>query len=308
MKISLLRFVAVALFIDMAGIARAQIYIATSGANTIAAYNFDGSVINTALISGLSNPYGVAVSGADLYVANYNGGVGKYTTAGTTVNAALITGLNNPTGVAVAGTDLFVAVFNGATVGKYTTAGATVDATFITAGVSFPYQAVVSGSNVYVVNNAGGGNPTVGVFDASTGAIGSSALVSSGLNAAASLAVSGSYIYVSNYFIGTIGKFDAVTGAPVDTAFISGLDHPFGIALSGGNLYVGNNGNGTIGVYDAATGATVNATLISGLPAALGIAVTPIPEPSTYAALAGVAMLGFAAWRRKCVLAVRANS
>ena len=70
---------------------------------TIGAYTTSGATVNAALISGLDLPFGIAVSGSDLFVANIDGGtIGEYTTAGATVNAALISGLDLPTDVAIA--------------------------------------------------------------------------------------------------------------------------------------------------------------------------------------------------------------
>ena len=58
--------------------------------------------MNASLISGLTNPVGIAVSGSNLFVADEgNGTIGEYTTSGATVNASLITGLSNPWGIAV---------------------------------------------------------------------------------------------------------------------------------------------------------------------------------------------------------------
>jgi hypothetical protein len=59
--------------------------------------------VNAALISGLSNPGGIAISGSDLFVTNRSGNtIGEYTTSGATVNAALITGLQGPEGIVIA--------------------------------------------------------------------------------------------------------------------------------------------------------------------------------------------------------------
>ena len=59
--------------------------------------------MNAALVTGLSNPLGIAVSGADLFVTNAGTDtIGEYTTAGATVNAALVTGLSAPEGIAIA--------------------------------------------------------------------------------------------------------------------------------------------------------------------------------------------------------------
>ena len=87
-------------------------------------------------------------------------------------------------------------------------------------------------------------------------------------------------IFVSNTGNGTIGEFNATSGATVNAALVSGLNTPTGIAVSGGNLFVanfgvvGNGSNGSIGEFNATTGATVNAALISGLNGPTGIAVS----------------------------------
>ena len=121
------------------------------------------------------------------------GTIGEYTTAGATVNAALISGLNGPLGIAVSGSNLFVAnygdwhdrrihhlggdgerradlgverpvwalrcrariclsrTFAHGTIGEYTTSGATVNAALIS-GLNDPHGIAVSGSDLFVTN------------------------------------------------------------------------------------------------------------------------------------------------------------
>jgi len=122
--------------------------LALSG--TIGAFTTSGATVNPALISGELLPFGIAVSGSDLFVTNAAppaGTIGEYTTSGATVNAALISGLDDPLGVAVSGSDLFVINFEGDTVGEYTTAGATVNAALIS-GLDGPAGIAISGSSV----------------------------------------------------------------------------------------------------------------------------------------------------------------
>src|SRR5438093_140081 len=73
---------------------------------------------------------------------------------------------------------------------------------------------------------------------------------------------------------GTVGEYNATTGATLNASLVSGLSGAYGIAVSGGNLFVVNNGTNTIEEYNATTGATVNAALVSGLPFSFGIAVS----------------------------------
>jgi DNA-binding beta-propeller fold protein YncE len=97
------------------------------------------------------------------------------------------------------------------------------------------------------------------------------------------LAVSGKTLFVANggsATAGTIGKYDATTGAVIKADFIKGLQYAYGIAVLPATdsmpqsfLFVANRGSGTIGKYDARTGAVINASFITGLNGPTAIAV-----------------------------------
>ena len=71
-----------------------NVYVTNWTTGTIGEYTTSGGTVNATLISGLSNPDGVAVSGSDLFVVNPgNGTIGEYTTSGATVNPSLVSGL-----------------------------------------------------------------------------------------------------------------------------------------------------------------------------------------------------------------------
>src|ERR1700722_15690643 len=109
--------------------AHGQIFVTNTNTNSsngfISEYDYNtGSAISTALVSGLNYPWGIAVSGSNVYVANNTAQtIGEYNaTTGATVNASLISGLNGPDGIAVSGSNLFVAnggYGGGTTVGVY---------------------------------------------------------------------------------------------------------------------------------------------------------------------------------------------
>ena len=105
-------------------------YVANGGTGTIGEYTTAGAPVNPALVSGLNQPAGIAVSGGYLYVADIgNNTIDKYdATTGLPVNPVpLVSGLHNPWGLAASGGDLFVANNSNGTIGEYTTAGATVN-------------------------------------------------------------------------------------------------------------------------------------------------------------------------------------
>ena len=80
--------------------------------NSIAEYTTSGATVNASLFTGLPGPVGIAISGNNLFVANFaygnpgGGSIGEYTTSGATVNASLIRGLDSAWGIAISGNNL----------------------------------------------------------------------------------------------------------------------------------------------------------------------------------------------------------
>jgi hypothetical protein len=95
---------------------------------------------------------------------------------------------------------------------------------------------------------------------------------------------------------GTIGEY-TTAGVPVNASLVSGLNDPYGLAVSGGDIFVANTYPGEISEYTT-TGAPVNTSLITGLDYPWGVAVETVPEPSTYALLAG-GWSGCLLWRAR---------
>jgi hypothetical protein len=123
---------------------------ATAWANSAPA----GVPINPALVTGLSGPQGIAISGTNVFVANNgNGTIGEYTTSGATNNAHLISGLSTPAGLAIKGSNLFVAEYGRNRVGEYTLSGAIVNTNLIT--VFEPNGLAVSDNFLFVAGSSG---------------------------------------------------------------------------------------------------------------------------------------------------------
>ena len=80
-------------------------------------------------------------------------------------------------------------------------------------------------------------------------------------------------LFVTGFFVGSVGQYDATTGAAINPSLITGLTAPIGIALSGDNLFISDSSAGTIGKYTT-SGATINAALVSGLSQPRNVAVS----------------------------------
>ncbi len=135
----------------------------------IAEYTTSGATVNASLISGLFYPGAVAVSGSNLFEANFGSGtIGEYSLSGATINASLVSGLTKPNGLVLSGSDLFVTnagtdgVLSG-TIGEYTTSGATVNASLV-AGLGYPLALTIYGQDLLV--------PNLGTSGANDGSVG----------------------------------------------------------------------------------------------------------------------------------------
>jgi autotransporter-associated beta strand protein len=161
---------------------------------------------------------------------------------------------------------IFVTNFSSGAIGEYTISGATVNASL--ASGDGPTYIAVSGSDLFVSNNSG----TVGEYTTS-GATVNASLVS-GLSVPGGIAVSGSDLFVVDFYNNTIGEY-TTSGATVNASLVSrasGLDGPVALAV-GSDLFVTNVITNTIGEYTT-SGATVNVSLVSGLNRPEGIAVS----------------------------------
>ena len=201
-------------------ISHAQIFITDRAeGGRIGVYNYDGTVINASLITGIDLPRGLVSSGSNLFVALPNlGKVGLYSTSGTALAPSLISGLTQPFDVAVSGSSLFVANYGIGTVGKYGTDGSTVSASFISGLDSSVYSLAISGSFLFVsTRNETSGVGRVGKYNLSDGSTVDASFIT-GLNYAFGLSISGSSLFVTNQNSGTntVGQYSVIDGATIN--------------------------------------------------------------------------------------------
>lgn len=274
----------------------------TAAAGKISTYDSSGALINGNLISGLNYPYDLVATASGLFVLNKNAGsVDRYNLDGTGVTT-LLSGLSNPTSITVTGSDLYVATNGNdgisGTIGKYTTSGAEVNASLIS-GLGTVGGIDVSGSSLYVMSYQPAQQRTVSQYSTSGG---SGTVLATGLYEAKDLAVSGSNVYFLMQNGGLYDVMLLDTGTTSVSSFKSGINGATDVYISGTTLYVtslnGNTTNGLIGAYSTLGGGD-NATFISGLNEPYAVGLTAIPEPSACAALAGASVLGLVLWRRR---------
>jgi WD40 repeat protein len=251
--------------------ADAQLYVSQESSGIVSEYNLStGKLINANFITGLTQPNALVLSGNDLLVANAGGSVGKYNaTTGAAISQSFITGTDFvPVGLALSGDDLLVASSGSGTIGKYNVrTGKAIRASFITGlplGGTLGLGVLGRGLYVGITNES-----QVAKYVVTTGKhIGSVSVTSAyGIAFLPGIVLAG-----SADSSGTIGEYNASTGATINASFITGLSTPYQIARVGTKLFVTNSAAGTVGEYDAETGVVINASFISGLTDPVGLA------------------------------------
>jgi len=270
----------------LCGTSRAQIFVTNFGSGTVGEYTSSGAPINPALISGLFEPFGIAISGDKLFVKTGDL-VSEYTTSGALVNQSLISGVNGRGNIALSGENFLVGhdhptSDSDSVVGKYTASGGTVDPMLIDPRRGAIPDMAVSGDKLFLAL------PNVNAIAEYTtsGALVNPDLIT-GLNGPYGIAISGDKLFVANIgdsfegIPGTIGEY-TISGATINSTLISGLNNPIDVAVAGENLFVVGLTNNTISKY-ATSGVTVNASLISGLngPQYIAVATESVPEVSS---------------------------
>jgi hypothetical protein len=222
------------------------------------------------------------IASADvIYVASSTlstSSIGVYdSTTGAAINSAFIT---NPPGISVFtmaldGSGNLIVNESYAGLTKYNATTGALLANPFTQGYFNGSSGIAVGlGNLYW----GGNNGQVGEFNATTGALVNTSFITGignsrfTTNINLALDASNNLLYVCNNNVGngptggTIGVYNATTGAVINANLVTGLGNPLGIAVDGlGHLYAVNSYTGDIGEYNAMTGAVINPALVTGL-------------------------------------------
>ena len=284
----------------------------------VRSYTLDGTLVNSSLVSG-SAFQGLAISGSTLYAANpATPSVGAYTLDGTgNVSSSnpffafgVAPGVTSPYGLVTSAANLFIANFNSGNILKYNFLGTEVNS--LSVGLTDPYGLAIYGDTLFVSQaTTGAGANTIHGYSLTTFSSTPTITITANLDNPHGLAVSGSTLYIANggsgLNDGKILTYDLINGGS-PTALVSGLGRPQGITVYGSTVYVagagdGGSDGGTVSAYNTSTGlAAAGFTKITGLTSPNGIVIaptTPVPEPATYGAITGMALLALVAMRRR---------
>jgi hypothetical protein len=254
-----------------------QLYWSNAGTGAIGEANLDGGASKPSLITGLGDPFGLALDGQHIYWASSGGAIGEANLDGTNVNPAFITGGSVPDAVAVDRQHIYWANRSSGTIGEANLDGTDVNQNFIT-GASLPFGLAVDGQHIYWANYGG----AIGEANLDGTNVNQTFIAGAG---AAGVAVDGQHIYWANVGRNTIGEAN-LDGTQINESFITGASLPVGITVDDQRIYWANNVGGTIGAANL-DGTQINQSFITDAPGPFGVAaavpvatVTPAIPPS----------------------------
>jgi virginiamycin B lyase len=198
--------------------------------------NLNGTGVNEHFIHA-DTPYGLAVSGRDIYWGSTGiGKIGRADLNGTHVNPSFIMGLNQPDGVEVNGQDIYWANNGSKTIGEADLNGTHVNQNFIT-GPKGPEGMAIDKQHIYWTNVSNG---TIGRADLDGTGINESFIAHAG-NSPTRVTVQGQHIYwtaLATLAIpspGTIGEAN-LDGTDVKNNLIYSANSPVGVAVLPGSV------------------------------------------------------------------------
>jgi sugar lactone lactonase YvrE len=172
-----------------------SIYVSNINNGSIGVFDLATGAAISSFATGLSFPSGVAYHNGILYVANFEGGAVKSFNAatGAVINSSLLT-TGGTRFLEVYNGNLYVGDYTTNTIGLYQLDGTPINTSFIS--ISNPGGITFSGTSLYVTTS--GGN-TISEFNALTGALINSSLITSGLSTPQGLAADNNgTLYVAN--------------------------------------------------------------------------------------------------------------
>jgi sugar lactone lactonase YvrE len=226
-----------------------------------------GPGVQTAVGSGLHQPFGVAVDGAgDVFIADTLNSRVVEVPAGGGAQTTVGSGLWYPTGVAVDGAgNVFIASMGNNLVVEVPAGGGAQ--TTLGSGLSTPYDVAVDGAGDVFIADANNNR----VVEVPAGGGTQTTVPASGLNQPLGVGVDGA----GDVFIADNGNNRVVevpVGGGAQTTVGSGLIWPYGVAVDGaGDVFIGSAGNNQVVEVPAGGGAQ---TIVgSGLRYPTGVAV-----------------------------------
>lgn len=242
--------------------AATKAYVTNSVGATVSVLNTATNTIVNSTSTGTA-PWGIAVSGTGVYVANQ--GSASITVIDSTddqvVTTISLSATSSVYGIATSGTGIYVITILPDAISVIDTTNNLVERS-IAVG-STPLGIVILGTGAYVTNSA---DDTVSMIDIEDNQVEKTIVVG---NTPYNIGASGTGVYVANYQDGTVSVID--TDVLVESDTISVGAGPVDVAFSGTGGYVTNRSHDTVSVFDKTQNAVERTISVGDEPEGIAI-------------------------------------
>ena len=174
-----------------------------------------------------------------------------------------------PAGMALSGNNLYVANYGGNSIARVDVTTGVGNANFIPSGgvnpLGNPYALAIKGNVLYVTNTYVNSNSDVYIseYDATTGAQINGNFIQIATGGLYGLAVKYNHLFVSIYNgnPSRVAEYNATTGALINDSFVTTVGEPWGIAVVGNTLFVASYNDEVIYEFNATTGAQLSQSI-----------------------------------------------
>ena len=187
-----------------------------------------------------------------------------------------------PAGMALSGSNLYVANYEDDSIAMVDITTGAGNPNFIPQStvnpLAYPYALAIRDNVLYVSNNYlnSNGDVYISTYDATTGTVLNANFIQIATGGLYGLAVKNDHLFVSIYDGSPprVAEYNATTGALINNTFVTTatVGQPWGLAVAGNSLFVVSQNQGIVYEFDATTGAQLSQSIpLTTVPTAISV-------------------------------------
>jgi hypothetical protein len=166
-------------------------------------------IAQTNIVTGLNTPFGIALHGDDLYIAESNGNkiskIDITAATPTTATDVVTTALDSPSGLVLFEDDLYIAEYNGGNISKIDITATPPTPTVVVTGLDYPSGLALHGDDLYIAEFGGNKISKINITAATPT---TATAIITGVNSPWHLIIDNNILYISRSNDGAVSKVD----------------------------------------------------------------------------------------------------
>ncbi|MEQ8908690.1 MAG: T9SS type A sorting domain-containing protein [Vicingaceae bacterium] len=211
------------------------------------------------VVTGLNVPYGLALNGSELYIAEMGGNqISKADISVSSPSATNVISVHNPLALLLNGNELYIGQWFPGKISKVDISISSPSDTDVVTGI-LPYAFELDGNNLYAVQSSS--VSLINLMDS----MASLNTIISGLSGARDILLNGNKLYIAESGANKISQVDLSASTLMTIDIVTGLSNPSAIALKGNELYIAEKNTNKISRIDISSSSPTPTDVVTGL-------------------------------------------